>query len=136
DYSLAAGSPAINGGNNQYWIDHIGALTGNETDIVGNPRIIGGSIDMGAYESTYEDVSSVQGQVEMTVPYGTALDDLVLPSTHTVQVTLNNGNILPAEIDPNSANWIYVSGSDGQGYDALRAGSYIFHAELVAPDIS
>src|SRR5690606_27345580 len=32
DYSLAPGSPAIDAGNNQYWINQMGPITGNETD--------------------------------------------------------------------------------------------------------
>jgi hypothetical protein len=42
DYSLAARSQAVNKGNNSY------VETG--TDIEGNPRIVGGIVDMGAYE--------------------------------------------------------------------------------------
>ena len=40
---LAAGSPAINAGDNQY-------VTGLSTDLDGNPRISGGTVDLGAYE--------------------------------------------------------------------------------------
>ncbi|MBR0224685.1 MAG: fibronectin type III domain-containing protein, partial [Thermoguttaceae bacterium] len=42
DYSLATGSQAINRGNNSY------ATT--QTDVVGRPRIIDGTVDLGAYE--------------------------------------------------------------------------------------
>ena len=42
DYTLAAGSQAINAGNNDY-------VTA-ETDLAGNPRIAGGIVDLGAYE--------------------------------------------------------------------------------------
>ncbi|MDR1679475.1 MAG: hypothetical protein LBR81_06825, partial [Prevotellaceae bacterium] len=44
DYSLQAGSPAINAGNNTYLSSEI---TG---DLSGEPRIIGNTVDMGAYE--------------------------------------------------------------------------------------
>ena len=40
---LGAGSPAINAGENQY-------VTGVSTDLDGEPRINGGTVDMGAYE--------------------------------------------------------------------------------------
>ncbi len=43
DFRLAAGSPCINAGTNEDWM--IGAL-----DLAGQPRIVGGTVDMGAYE--------------------------------------------------------------------------------------
>lgn len=42
DYTLAAGSQAINAGNNDF-------VTA-ETDLAGNPRIVNGIVDIGAYE--------------------------------------------------------------------------------------
>ena len=42
DYSLAQGSQAINKGNNSY--------VAAQTDLAGNPRIVGGIVDLGAYE--------------------------------------------------------------------------------------
>ena len=42
DYSLVAGSPCINAGNNNY--------NTTSTDLAGNPRIFDGTIDVGAYE--------------------------------------------------------------------------------------
>jgi len=45
DYSLLPDSPCINAGDPNYISEP------NETDLEGNPRIIGGRIDMGAYES-------------------------------------------------------------------------------------
>jgi len=44
DYRLAAGSPAINAGNNAF-------AAGIQYDLAGNPRIMGGIVDIGAYES-------------------------------------------------------------------------------------
>ena len=42
-YQLASGSPAINAGSNS-------APDLPKKDLVGHPRIVGGTIDMGAYE--------------------------------------------------------------------------------------
>ncbi|MBR5414683.1 MAG: right-handed parallel beta-helix repeat-containing protein [Thermoguttaceae bacterium] len=42
NYTLAENSQAINKGNNEY--------VETETDLAGNPRIVGGTIDLGAYE--------------------------------------------------------------------------------------
>ena len=49
DYHQAGDSPTINGGNN--------APVSNPTDLDGNPRIAGGTVDMGAYE--YQTPASV-----------------------------------------------------------------------------
>jgi len=49
DYHLQANSPCINSGNN--------AATTNSTDLDGNPRIVGGMVDIGAFE--YQNPSSV-----------------------------------------------------------------------------
>ena len=43
DYTLNLSSPCINSGTNFNWMT-------NSTDLAGNPRILGGQVDMGAYE--------------------------------------------------------------------------------------
>ena len=43
DYTLNLSSPCINAGTNFDWMT-------SSTDLVGNPRILGGRVDMGAYE--------------------------------------------------------------------------------------
>jgi len=48
DYRLAPGSQAINGGDNQF--AYTVGLTENSRDMAGNPRFVGESIDIGAYE--------------------------------------------------------------------------------------
>ena len=49
NYQLSTGSPCINAGNNAY--------AQGATDLAGNPRIIGGTVDMGAYECLYPVVT-------------------------------------------------------------------------------
>ena len=51
DFNLKTTSSAINAGNNQHWINNVGALTGAELDLGGNPRLVGTTIDIGAYEN-------------------------------------------------------------------------------------
>ncbi len=49
DYSLKVGSRAINKGNNA-WYTATGGNLSTEKDLAGNPRLNGGTIDLGAYE--------------------------------------------------------------------------------------
>ncbi|MCK9422156.1 MAG: DUF1565 domain-containing protein [Bacteroidales bacterium] len=51
-YSLANNSPCIDAGTNE-----VPGITLPEYDIIGNPRIVGGIVDMGAYE--YQDTLTV-----------------------------------------------------------------------------
>jgi hypothetical protein len=52
DYSLQAGSPAIDAGNDSLYLTArgIGAFTSSEKDLAGGERKKGAAIDMGAYE--------------------------------------------------------------------------------------
>jgi hypothetical protein len=67
DYSLQIGSPAINVGDNQLYLDARGIIdfTG-ETDLADNPRLSGFVIDIGAFELT----------VNITPPSVPAFDNL------------------------------------------------------------
>ncbi len=47
DYTLRSGSPAINAGNNNLYLN----LDANTRDLAGNLRLVGPHIDMGAYEN-------------------------------------------------------------------------------------
>ncbi|MBB4119281.1 hypothetical protein GGR32_001579, partial [Mesonia hippocampi] len=50
DYSLKNGSPVINRGDNSLYTNAGGDLN-NDIDLAGNPRLIGNTIDIGAFES-------------------------------------------------------------------------------------
>src|SRR5690606_32550516 len=60
DYTLSAASPAIDAGQNSWFI----GLDANTKDLAGEARVynfaIGGTIDMGAYESPYEAVGALR----------------------------------------------------------------------------
>jgi len=65
-FHLLPGSPCINAGDPDY-------IAGpNETDLVGKPRIIGGRIDMGAYEFNHIPVANAGSDqtVEAQAPWG------------------------------------------------------------------
>jgi len=97
DYHLAAGSPCINAGTN-------GAVQPGETDLDGLPRIIGGVVDMGAYEST-------NGVTTNGVPWGWLL--------HYGIATDGSGDGLDTDGDgsPNSAE--YMAGTDPTNADSV-----------------
>ena len=54
-YSLIEDSQAIDKGNNSY-------ISGYETDLAGNPRIVGGTVDLGAYEYQSGDSALLRAQ--------------------------------------------------------------------------
>lgn len=69
DYHLLKGSPCINTGDPQF------AAAVNETDIEGNSRVIRGRVDMGAYETFYNEapracIADGNRAVEAQGPWG------------------------------------------------------------------
>jgi parallel beta-helix repeat protein len=104
DLELQPGSPAINTGSNA-------ALPGGDTtDLAGNPRIFGGTVDMGAYES--EGALSVQG---------TAGNDTISVSSNGTQLTAtvngqNSGPYLLSQITS-----ISIFGQSGNDNIAIGA---------------
>jgi len=123
DYRLQAGSPAIDAGDNN-------AVIGVATDLDGNPRIIGNTVDLGAYEST--PLLSLSKSVTPTenVPYHGVV-------TYTV-VLRNNGEVddantvftdtLPDEVD--FGGWITQAGAAVSNDEITWSGIVTAHTAI------
>ncbi|GIP30807.1 S-layer homology domain-containing protein [Paenibacillus sp. J2TS4] len=110
DYRLKQGSPAINGGNNDL-VPH-----GVATDRDGNPRIVGGRVDLGAYEYQDNDEETpVPTQVEIAgagtivIP---ASDKAPITEQYRADVLDENGDVMPNE----KVQWS-VTASEGVSID-------------------
>ncbi|TAK43589.1 MAG: hypothetical protein EPO28_05820, partial [Saprospiraceae bacterium] len=104
DFTLLPCSPAINAGDNAI-VDSLGILT----DLAGNPRILGGTVDMGAYEAPALSVDT---------------SFIALPScggaaNGAVQFQLAHG------CEPYSYAWTSGTAS-GTGTSGLPPGNYAF----------
>ena len=107
DYTLKPGSPAIDTGDNQRWIDIMGPLNGIETDLIGNPRIFNTTIDMGAYENQC-DLTSTATQINLSCNGGSN-------GSATVHVTGGTG----------AYTYLWSpSGGNGPTATGLAAGTY------------
>jgi hypothetical protein len=100
DYRLQVGSPCINTGTNAY--------AQGATDLDGNPRIIGGVVDMGAYEST--SGSTTNGiRWAWLLKYGLATDGSA-DQQQADSDTVNNLQEYIADTDPtNPASYFCVT---------------------------
>ena len=89
NYRLADGSPAINAGSNAvYHTDSIPNLSQVTTDLANRPRIIGNTVDLGAYE--YGTATSINAPQALAVPFSVYPN----PTTGIVYIE-TNGNTLP-----------------------------------------
>ena len=121
DYHLLAGSPCINAGDPNYTAEP------NETDLDGKPRVIGGRIDMGAYEFNHIPISDAGP--DQTVHAW--IDGIA-------EVTLDGTNSYDEDGQPLTYYWNWTV--DGNSYDAngvsptieLPVGQHI--VELIAND--
>jgi hypothetical protein len=100
NFRLPAGSPSINAGNN--------ASAADSTDLDGNPRIIGGTVDMGAYEST--SGSTANGILwSWLLQYGLATDGSA-DHLHSDTDTFDNRQEYIADTDPtNGASFFAIT---------------------------
>ena len=101
DYRLLPSSPCVDAGINQDWM--IGA-----TDLAGNPRILNGTVDMGAYEFAFQGSFKIwlQGSYDT--------------NTHEMTAALNAAGHIPltspyaddqrqvSEIPSNAVDWVLL----------------------------
>jgi hypothetical protein len=82
DYRLLPGSPAIDVGNNTADLDAGGSGTDTINDIAadldGTPRIVGGTVDLGAYEAPEFTLTAESGNNQRTLPGSAFSNPLVV----------------------------------------------------------
>ncbi|TKT87054.1 T9SS type A sorting domain-containing protein [Dyadobacter frigoris] len=79
DYTLKAGSVALNAGSDALYAPYSGSISADK-DIAGNPRLVGSSIDMGAFEAPQSVLpvtlisftASLQGENNVLLRWSTA----------------------------------------------------------------
>ena len=108
NYSLRPNSPAIDAGNNIIYLTTRSIVDfSDETDLAGNPRLSGSSIDIGAYEYQQDDTDNVivtgvtlsLTSLNLQVGQTQQLTETVLPSNATNKaVTWSSSNPSVANI--------------------------------------
>jgi probable HAF family extracellular repeat protein/parallel beta-helix repeat protein len=97
DYNLLAGSPCIDTGDPNYVAEP------NETDLDGKPRVIGGRIDMGAYEALIFAEAEIEPDTLNLTSKGKWITAFIqLPEEYSVTDIDFNSIILENEIKPDS----------------------------------
>lgn len=116
NFRLKDSSPAIDAGDN-------GNIPGaSPVDLDGQPRIAGGTVDIGAYEHHGPYVASVRPVPPIAVAYGTDGRDLPLPTTVTAM--LSDGTFMIMGV---------IWSDDHHPYDPHTAGTYPLRGILVLP---
>ncbi|WP_194444871.1 MBG domain-containing protein, partial [Parapedobacter pyrenivorans] len=134
DYGLVAGSTAVNAGDPATELSVFPGGPDAAEDLARTARVQGSRIDIGAFESAYEDVNEVDqdAPIAITAAFGTALDQVTIPTAFTVEVTLTDGSVEQVEVDSDTDNWVLVDPAGG-GYDGNVAGTYEFEVPLIMP---
>ena len=98
NYRLAEGSPCIDAGDDP-------AIEGYDTDLAGNARIFGASVDLGAYEvtdgSAIDDVEIQEGEVVRTQYYTSQGVEVTYPSVsglYIVKKTFDTKQIITEKV--------------------------------------
>jgi len=125
DFTLQIGSPAINTGNNDAYPGDLAM----DVDLIGNPRLIASTIDIGAFESPYTDIVALGALEAITVPYGTELADIPVPDLFSVEATLDDGTTVEIALPKDPAQWTLMAPA-GATFDGHVAGTYSFEIAI------
>ncbi|PPL00141.1 choice-of-anchor Q domain-containing protein [Parapedobacter indicus] len=125
NFTLQIGSPAINTGNNDAYPGDLAA----DVDLVGSPRLIASTIDIGAFESPYADIVALGALAVITVPYGTELANIPMPDLFSVEATLDDGTTVEIALPKDPTQWTLVAPA-GANFDGHAAGTYSFEITI------
>ena len=136
DYRLQAGSPAVDVGDNALYLTarSIADFTG-ETDLAGNPRLVGGTIDLGAYETSPLPVITISTQPAPT----TTLTEGSISGSLTVVASITESATLSYRWYENTTNsntgGTVIAGETAAGFTiptTLTAATYYYYCVVSA----
>lgn len=116
DYRLQPTSPCIDGGINQEWMF-------SAIDLAGNPRIINGQVDMGAYETPF----LLNARAVLEGPYDPNTDTmapgnpLVVPTTSPYASDPRQVSVIPANV----VDWVLIELRDTNGNTVVAKSAFL-----------